>query len=154
PRTVLTWPFWQRVFAEFPDLRIVPVALLRSPHEIAMSLFDRSQGGRDYTQALDVTAIHFRRMADILDHWEGPSSVPCFEPEAYGQQIQKAVELCGIDWSEAALAASYDATCRHYTAAPVEHAAQAAYERLAGLPPRAASADDLLRLLTDAAKRE
>ena len=43
PRTVLLWPFWRRVLSAFPDVRVVPVALLRSPHEIAMSLFTRSR---------------------------------------------------------------------------------------------------------------
>ena len=33
PRTVLVWPYWQRVFAEMPELRIVPLLLVRGPHE-------------------------------------------------------------------------------------------------------------------------
>ena len=45
PRTVLLWPFWRRVLSAFPGVRIVPIALLRSPHEIAMSLFTRSEAG-------------------------------------------------------------------------------------------------------------
>ena len=44
PRTILAWPLWRRVLAGFPDLRVVPVALMRSPHPIAMSLCTRSQG--------------------------------------------------------------------------------------------------------------
>ena len=42
PRTVLLWPFWERVLTDFPTVRVAPVALLRSPHEIAMSLCSRS----------------------------------------------------------------------------------------------------------------
>src|SRR5262249_54772188 len=44
PRTVLTWPFWRRVLEDFPGLRVVPVSLVRSPHEIAMSLVSRRKG--------------------------------------------------------------------------------------------------------------
>ena len=28
PRTVLTWPFWKQVLADFPDLRVIPLGLL------------------------------------------------------------------------------------------------------------------------------
>ncbi len=45
PRVPLLWPFWEQVFAGFAGLRVVPVFLARSPHEIAMSIFSRSKGG-------------------------------------------------------------------------------------------------------------
>ena len=129
PRTVLTWPFWQRVLAGLPELRIVPLVLLRGPHEIAMSIFRRSQGDRDYHQALDVTAVHFRRMKEIIDQWPGSSAVVQFDPAVYGAQARQAAELCGLAWSDAALAESYDASCRHFEAAPVEHPAASGIRR-------------------------
>ena len=60
PRTVLTWPFWLQVLEEFPSLRVVVVPLLRSPHEIAMSLCTRSDGALGYWASLDLIAVHFR----------------------------------------------------------------------------------------------
>ena len=121
PRTVLAWPFWQRVFAGMPALRVVPLLLLRAPHEIAMSIFRRSQGYRDYAEALDVIAVHFRRMREIRDRWAGPQATVQFDPEAYRCQVQQASELCGLDWSDDAFAESYDASCRHHEAAVVDH---------------------------------
>jgi hypothetical protein len=154
PRTVLLWPFWQRVFASLPQLRVVPLFLVRGPHEIAMSLFRRLQGHRDYSQALDVTAVHFHRMKEILDQWTGPTAVVRFDPEVYGPQVRQAVEVCGLPWSDEALAGCYDASCRHNETAAIDHPAQAAYEALAGLPPSRPGADDTRRLLADAATRE
>ena len=59
-------------FAEHARVAGRSALLVRGPHEIAMSIFRRSQGDRDYAQALDVTAVHFRRMKDIRDRWPGP----------------------------------------------------------------------------------
>ncbi len=154
PRTVLTWPFWQKVFAGLPGMRVVPLFLARGPHEIAMSLFRRLQAHRDYAQALDVAAVHFRRMKAILDGWSGPAAVVRFDPDVYGEQARHAAEICGLRWSDAALAECYDASCRHFEATVIDHPAQAAYEALAGLPPSRPSVDDLRRLLADAAARE
>jgi hypothetical protein len=154
PRTVQTWPFWQQVFETLPGLRIVPLVLLRGPHEIAMSIFRRSQGDRDYARALDVTAVHFRRMKEILDQWSGPAAVVRFDPQVYGAQARQAAELCGLDWSDAALAESYDASCRHFEATTIDHPAQAAFDALAGLPSSQPGADDLRKLLADATARE
>ena len=61
PRTVLTWPFWDQVLRGFPSLRVVALPLLRSPHEIAMSLCTRSDGLLGYWAALDLIAVHFER---------------------------------------------------------------------------------------------
>ena len=137
-----------------PGLRIVPLFLVRGPHEIAMSIFRRSQGDRDYAQALDVTAVHFRRMKEICDQWPGPRRVVQFDPQICGVQLQRAAELCGLNWSDAAFAEVYDASCRHHEAAVIDHPAQAAFEALAGLPASPPSAESYRRLLADAATRE
>lgn len=67
PRTVLTWPFWQQILAGFPEVRVVPLVLLRSPHEIAMSLVTRRAGWIGYWDSLDVAAVHLRRQKLILE---------------------------------------------------------------------------------------
>ena len=71
PRVPLLWPFWDRVLSQFDGLRIVPIFLARSPHEIAMSIFARSQGSIGYHEALDVTAVHYERLNSIFANWEG-----------------------------------------------------------------------------------
>ncbi len=154
PRTVQVWPYWQRVFAGLPELRVVPLFLVRGPHEIAMSIFRRSQGDRDYAQALDVTAVHFRRMKDICDQWSGPWCVVQFDPQVCGLQLRRAAELCGLNWSDSAFAEVYDASCRHHEAAVVDHPAQAAFEALAGPGSSRRSAGNDRQLLADAAVRE
>jgi hypothetical protein len=142
------------VWATLPELRIVPLFLLRGPHEIAMSIFRRSQGDRDYAQALDVTAVHFRRMKEIRDQWPGARCVVQFDPQFHALQLQRAAELCGLEWSDAAFAEVYDASCRHHAPAAIDHPAQAAFEALAGLPSSPPCAEGYRQLLADAAMRE
>ncbi len=67
PRTVLNWPFWRQVLQQFDSLRVIVVPLLRSPHEIAMSLCTRSDGELGYWASLDLTAVHFGRMKAVLE---------------------------------------------------------------------------------------
>ena len=119
-----------------------------------MSIFRRSQGDRDYAQALDVTAVHFRRMKDICDQWSGPWCVVQFDPQVCGLQLRRAAELCGLNWSDSAFAEVYDASCRHHEAAVVDHPAQAAFEALAGPGSSRRSAGNDRQLLADAAVRE
>jgi hypothetical protein len=154
PRTVQVWPFWRRVLEGLPGLRVVPLFLIRGPHEIAMSLFRRSQGERDYAQALQVSTVHFRRMKDILYHWSGPAAVVQFEPQIYSLQARQAAELCGLSWSDTALAEAYDASCRHHEATTIDNPAQRAFEALANLPPGTHDAENFRRLLADSEARE
>jgi hypothetical protein len=153
PRTLLIWPFWQKVFAEFPGLEIIPVFLTRSPHEIAMSIFNRARGAVAYEDALDVTAVHFRRMLEIQQGWQGPQAVVRFDPAAYCNDAAKAAEVCGLSWNEAAFAGVYDPQCKHHAAAVVSHPAQTLFERLSGAPPATWDLDTLRRLKADAATR-
>ncbi len=132
PRTALTWPFWERVLGEFPGLRVVALAVLRSPHEIAMSMFRRSQGDCSYGDALDLTAVHYRRVKEILDSWRGDRAVLQFEPQTLAQQGPRAAAACGLPWDDSAIAEIYDSKCRHHAPAVVAHAAQALYEQLCG----------------------
>jgi hypothetical protein len=154
PRTVLVWPYWREVLAGMPGLRVVPIFLVRSPHEIAMSIVRRSQGDRDYDQALNVTAVHFRRMKEIRDQWPGPCCAAQFDPRVCGKQLQQAAALCGLPWSDTALADVYDASCRHHEAAVIEHPAQVAFEALAGPSSGQPSGDNDRQLLADALARE
>jgi hypothetical protein len=154
PRTALTWPFWRRVLQEFPGLRVVPLFLIRSPHEIAMSLFQRVHGDYCYDDALDVTAIHFRRMKGILDEWQGDHAVLQFEPQIYSRQAPKAVEMCGLKWDDAIFTEVYDPHCRHHAPTMIVHEAQSLFEQMGGSEERLAERDNLRQLMADAAVRE
>ena len=106
------------------------------------------------TQKLDVTAVHFRRMKEIHDQWPGPKCVVQFDPQVYREQAQRAAGLCGLEWSDAAFAAAYDASCRHHEAVAIDHTAQAAFEALTGNRAHSPVAEGLPQLLADAAMRE
>lgn len=131
PRTALTWPFWQRVLDRFPGLRLVALSVLRSPHEIAMSLFKRSQGDCSYGDALDITAVHFRRMKEIFRSWHGDRAVLQFQPRVLASQAPSAAAACGLPWDDSALDEVYDPQCRHNVPARVAHEAQLLYDELA-----------------------
>ena len=77
-----------------------------------------------------------------------------FDPQVCGSQLQRAAELCGLDWSDAAFAEVYDASCRHHEAAVIDHPAQAAFEALTGLPSSQPHGENDRQLLADAAVRE
>ena len=124
PRVPLLWPFWSRVFAGFSGLRVVPLFLARSPHEIAMSIFMRSQGALAYGDALDVTAVHFRRLNGIVAAWPGESAVVRFDPRVFAQDLREAAKTCRLAWSEEALSQVYDASCKHHEPATVAHQAE------------------------------
>ncbi len=152
PRVPLLWPFWERVLAGFAGLRVVPIFLARSPHEIAMSIFVRSSGALDYRDALDVTAVHYKRLVAIRNRWPGEQAVVRFEPGLLADDARSAAKLCGLAWNDEVFAQAYDAACRHHEAARVEHEVQSLYEDLcSGQSHPSANFD---RLLSDSAVRE
>ena len=132
PRTVLTWPFWQNVLNDFPGLPVVGLFLLRSPHEIATSMFQRSRGGCSYEDALGLVAVHYRRMRDIYYEWRGKLAVLQFEPRLIAAHAPQAAAVCGLTWDEAAFNEVYDAGCRHHRPALADHEAQELFELLSG----------------------
>jgi hypothetical protein len=154
PRVPLLWPFWSRVFAGFPGLRVVPLFLVRSPHEVAMSLFTRSRGDMAYRDALDLTAIHYRRLHDIRDRWDGERAMVRFDPRVFARDLRRAAEICRLDWSDALFSQVYDASCRHHEPAVVAHEAQRRFQRMGRLPAKEPAVADLRRLEEDAAARE
>jgi hypothetical protein len=132
PRTVLIWPFWERVLASFPDLHTIPLALVRSPHEIAMSLVTRRGGWRGYWTSLDVISIHFRRLKQILD--SQPERLPslCFGSPAYLKMLEVAVRQAGLTWNAAAVLDLFDSSAVHQLPAAVAHEAQEFFESMCG----------------------
>ena len=124
PRTVLTWPFWERVFNDFPGLRIVPISLLRSPHEIAMSLVTRRDGWVGYWTSLDVVAVHLRRQKAILESWEQPLQGLCFGSPSYLETLVDVSKHCGLSWNPNAAREAFDQSCVHQVPAVVSHEAQ------------------------------
>ncbi len=130
PRTVLTWPFWQRVLEDFPDLRVVPIALLRSPHEIAMSLVTRRNGWCGYWTSLDIVAVHLERQKAILAGWELHPPCLCFGSPAYPKTLEAVAQQCGLSWNAIEASEVFDPSCVHQLPASVPHEAQELFESL------------------------
>ena len=124
PRTVLTWPFWRQVLQEFPSLRVVVVPLLRSPHEIAMSLCTRSEDALGYWSSLDLIAVHFRRMKAILESVNQATRAIGFGSESFLDDLAEAARSCGLSWNEADALRVFDRTCVHHEPATIFHEAQ------------------------------
>jgi hypothetical protein len=132
PRTVLTWPFWREVLREFPTLRVVVVPLLRSPHQIAMSLCTRSEGAYGYWSALDLVAVHFDRIKAIVAS-EAQASTPIrFGSQSFLDDLAEATRFCGLTWNHEAALRVFDRACVHHEPASVFHEAQSSYEGLGG----------------------
>ena len=154
PRVPLLWPFWMEVFRRMPELRVVPVVLLRSPHEIAMSIFMRSKGRFDYCDALDVAAVHFKRIGAILADWRGPLGRVRFLPEYFVEDLRGTCRLLGLTWSEEIYARVFDVQCRHHLPAAVAHPAQSLFEELAALPVQEFTCPNAARIEADALLRQ
>ena len=154
PRVPLVWPFWMEVFGRICGLRVVPLVLLRSPHEIAMSIFMRSQGRYDYGDALDVTAAHYKRIAAIAADWPGPLARVRFLPDYFVADLRAASGLLGLAWDEEVCGRVFDAGCKHHEAAAVAHPAQALFEQLAAIPAQEFTRENAARIEKDAAVRQ
>ncbi len=141
PRTVLTWPFWEQVLASFPDVRVIPLGLIRSPHEIAMSLVARRGGWLGYWSSLDVIAVHFRRQRQILEIREDRIPSLCFGNPAYLQTLELAAKKAGLPWSAAAVLEQFDSSAVHQLPAAVAHDAQELFEAICGDVAAACDAD-------------
>ncbi|WP_337175532.1 hypothetical protein [Paludisphaera sp.] len=123
PRTPLTRPFWNRVFERLDDIEVVGVNLLRSPHEIAMSLCMRANGNLPYWTALDIVGVHMDRMKAAAD--EGAvGHVVRFGVEPYWDDMKALVEACGLTWDEETARQVYDPSCVHHKPAAVPHPSQ------------------------------
>lgn len=138
PRTVLLWPFWSRVLADFPELRVVTLPLLRSPHAIAMSLCSRSltTGGiYAYWDCLDMAAIHYNLMKSILDACQTrPPRVRFGIPQFLGD-LEHAVRYCDLSWDANVATQMIDPSYIHHVTARVRHEAQELYDDLCGECP-------------------
>jgi predicted nucleic acid-binding Zn-ribbon protein len=154
PRTLLMWPFWRDVLAEFKGLEVVPLFLVRSPHEIAMSIFSRAKGALSYFDALDVTAVHFQRMIDVRAAVSGPCPVVCFEPQTFPADLARAAEICGLRWDAEQFARVYDTSCRHHEPAVISHPAQKLFLQLRPDARRPSPAENVRRIENDAVQRE
>lgn len=132
PRTALTWPFWKRVLESVEDVEVVPVALLRSPHEIAMSLCTRSRGEMPYWQAMDVVGVHLTRMKDAVAEAGGAARIVRFGTSHFRADLRSLVESTGVAWDDAIVDQVYDRSCVHHLPAIVPHAAQDALDDLGG----------------------
>lgn len=154
PRTPLIWPYWERVFERIDDVEVVAANLLRSPHEIAMSLCSRSKGSMPYWTALDVVGVHLDRMKAAAD--EGcVQHVVRFGTPSFWDDMKTLAEACGLVWDEATARRVYDPTCVHHKPAAVAHRAQAVLNELgqnawSDFDP----VDNALRLSADARKYE
>lgn len=135
PRTVLTWPFWKRVLEEFRAVRVVMVPLLRSPHEIAVSLATRSQGAHGYWSSLDLVAIHYDRMKAVLATETDSSNVVRFGDQRFVEDLEAAALRCGLEWTQEQALGVFDRDSVHQEPAAVCHEAQTLFEELGGERP-------------------
>lgn len=132
PRTVLTWPFWRLVFQRIENLEVVPAILLRSPHEIAMSLCSRARGEQPYWDALDVVGVNLARLKVIADESGGRVPITRFATPHFRTDLQRLVESCGLSWSDETVDRAYDHSCVHQLPAAVSHPAQELFVELCG----------------------
>ncbi len=155
PRTVLLWPFWRRVLEAFPEVRVAPIALLRSPHEIAMSVFTRRGGAAGYRLSLDLAAVHFLRLRAILEGW--PVAIPklCFGSNWYLDDLAQAVRSCGLAWDPSRVQRLFDGSCVHHVPAVLVHEAQDVFDSLLEVAARSVDESaNQARLQADAMARE
>lgn len=132
PRTVLLWPFWKRVLESTADVEIVPALLLRSPHEIAMSLCTRSGGIMPYWRALDLVGVHLERMKAVSEEFGGAATIVRFSDSHFQPDLRRLVAACGLAWDDPTVEAAFDKSCVHHRPAIVSHPAQVALERIGG----------------------
>lgn len=130
PRTVLVWPFWQQVFARIEDVEIIAASLLRSPHEIAMSLCTRSRGDIPYWAALDAVGVHLQQMKAAHDELGPASHVVRFGTSHFWDDMKGLSLACGLAWDDEKVRRVYDPTCVHHKAAVVAHRSQAILNEL------------------------
>jgi len=159
PRVPLLWPFWSRVFSAFPGLRVFPLFVVRSPHEVAMSIFSRSFDVRVYNlyrDSLDITAVHFKRMIEMRANWKGETALVRFEPRVFRDDVRRAAATIGLPWRGELFDDVYDASCRHHEPGAIEHDAQRLFDAFVGEPTagRLLDPENLARLECDAALRE
>jgi hypothetical protein len=136
PRTVLIWPFWRRVLTAFPEVRVAPIVLLRSPHEMAMSLFKGREGQCGYRTALDVIAVHLHRLRALVQDWPIPVPRVHFGDDRFFDSLAGAVRWCGLSWDPSCAARVFDDSCVHHVPARVVHEAQDLHDALSGEEPR------------------
>jgi hypothetical protein len=153
PRVVLLWPYWSQVIGSFPGLNVVLLTLLRSPHEIAMSIFVRGKGQYTYHDALEVTAVNFRRIREICRGWKGRQARVRFDPQFYEQDLRKAAATCGLAWCQEAFGGVYKPAERHHDPARIVHPAQTVFDELSGQAGHAEDSNAMI-LSRDAALRE
>ena len=154
PRTPLLWPFWERVLGGLSGVRVVPVFVVRTPHEVAMSLFERSRADLTYHDGLDAAAVHLQRLAAIRLAWTGPSAVVRYGADQYAEDLQRAAEIIGLSWNSAVLAEAFDEGCRHHAAVPVIHPAQHWFDSFCGTNRQALAEEELRGIDVAARQRE
>jgi hypothetical protein len=132
PRTALTWPFWDQILREFSTVRVVVIPLLRSPHEIAMSLCNRSNGALGYWTCLDITKVHLKQMLAIVKNAAQVSRSIEFGGGAFPEHLDEVVRFCGLHWDTSIASRVFDQSCVHHEPAAVSHSAQLLYEEMGG----------------------
>jgi hypothetical protein len=154
PRTPVVWPFWRRVLEFFPSVRVVPLLLLRSPHEIAMSLCSRRPGLVAYWDSMDLIAIHLRRAREIIESWGEPAPTVRFGGPFYLSDLAAAATHCGLVWDPDKAQAQIDRSCIRQLPARVRHEAQAIYDDLHGAGDSLDPAANEARLVVDLGRCE
>lgn len=130
PRTVLVWPFWRQVFERIEGVDVVAATLLRSPHEIAMSLCTRSRGDIPYWAALDAVGIHLQQLKAVHEELGVASHVVRFGTPHFWGDMKRLALACGLPWDDQTVRRVYDPSCVHHKPAVVAHPSQAILNEL------------------------
>jgi hypothetical protein len=128
--------------------------VIRSPSEIAASLFARARGEVRYRDLLDLVEVHLKRMQAIREELGGDVPIVRFDPRTFVEQSRQAARRCGLSWDEAVLRQVYDPACHHQEPSAVSHPAQEAFEQLRGPGNDLDGPADPARMLAEAAGRE
>lgn len=149
PRTILVWPFWRQVFERIEGLDVIAASLLRSPHEIAMSLCTRSRGDIPYWQALDAVGVHLQRMKIAHEELGEASHIVRFGTPHFWDDMKRLALAGGLSWDDETVRRVYDPSCVHHKPAVVVHRSQTILNELsddawAAFDP-AANAEQLAR---------
>ncbi|HVW02010.1 MAG TPA: hypothetical protein VHB77_16775 [Planctomycetaceae bacterium] len=132
PRMPVLWPFWETILGELSDVRVVPVFVVRSPHEVAMSVFERSRADLTYHDGLDTAAVHLQCLAEIRRSTAGPVAVVRYGTADYVDDLRNVAEVVALPWDPSAPGEAFDESCRHHTAVRVPHRAQALFDEFCG----------------------
>jgi hypothetical protein len=128
PASTLFWFYWSHVFSQIPDLEVYPVFLLRPPSGIAASYARRANKPEFQNAMFDLVEIYLLRMLEIYRNWNGTKNIIRFTDEHYKNDLQTALEHCGLKWNHEIYEQHYRDSLTVRIDDVVDHPVQKLYE--------------------------